>query len=62
MLLRIQKYSLDVKFKEGEKLFVADTLSRAYLPAANTDDFAYSLEEVDHTVSLSFSKERLQQI
>jgi len=62
MLLRIQKYSLDVKFKEGKKMFVADTLSRAYLPAANTGDFAHSLEEVDHTVSLSLSTERLQQI
>ena len=43
-------------------MFVADTLSRAYLPAANTGDFAHSLEEVDHTVSLSLSTERLQQI
>jgi len=42
--------------------FVADTLSHAYLPAANTGDFAHSLEEVDHAVSLSLGTERLQQI
>ena len=62
MLLRIQKYSLEVKYKEGKKMFVADTLSHAYLPAVDVCDFAQSLEDVDHTVSLSLSTECLQQI
>ena len=61
MLLRIQKYNLDVKYEEGKKMF-ADTLNHAYLPAVDVCDFAHSLEEVDHTVSLSLSTERLQQI
>ena len=36
MLLKLQKQSLQVKYKKGEKMFLADTLSRAYLPEVNT--------------------------
>ena len=32
MLLRLQRYNLRVRYKKGEKMYVADTLSRAYLP------------------------------
>ena len=32
MLLRLQKYSLDVTYLKGEKMLVADTLSCAHLP------------------------------
>ena len=36
MLLRLQKYSLDVTYLKGEKMLVADALSRAYLPEVNS--------------------------
>ena len=36
MLLRLQKYSLDVTYLKGEKMLVADTLSCAHLPEVNT--------------------------
>ena len=36
MLLRLQKYSLDVCYVKGEKMYLADTLSRAYLPEVNS--------------------------
>ena len=36
MLLRLQKYSLDVTYLKGEKMLVADTLSCAYLPEVNS--------------------------
>ena len=32
MLLQLQKYTLDVKYKKGEHMYLADTLSRAYIP------------------------------
>ena len=32
MLLRLQKYDIRVKYTPGKELYVADTLSRAYLP------------------------------
>ena len=30
MLLHLQKYNLEVKYKRGDQLFLADTLSRAH--------------------------------
>ena len=62
MLLRLQKYNLQVKYKRGEKMFLADTLSRAYLPEVNTCEFAQNLENVNHTSSLALSDDRLQQL
>ena len=62
MLLRLQKYSLNIKYKKGEKMFLADTLSRAYLPEVNTCDFVRQLEEVDHKESLPFTGARWEQI
>ena len=32
MLLRLQKYNLVLKYKKGKDMFLADTLSRAFLP------------------------------
>ena len=34
MRLRLQKYSLDVKYKPGPKMYISNTLSRASLPTA----------------------------
>ena len=62
MLLKLQRYSLTIKYKAGKFMFMADTLSRAYLPATISNNFVNSLEEVDHTVSLSLSAERLEQV
>ena len=31
MLLRLQRYRLRVKYKKGDQLFLADTLSHAYI-------------------------------
>ena len=36
LLLRLQKYCLDVTYLKGEKMLIADTLSRAYLPEVNS--------------------------
>jgi hypothetical protein len=32
MLMQLQRYDLDVKYKKGTELYIADALSRAYLP------------------------------
>ena len=34
MLLRLQRYSLEVTFVRGSEMYIADTLSQAYTPAA----------------------------
>ena len=62
MLLSLQKYCLDVTYLKGEKMLVADTLSRAYLPEVNSCIFVRELEEVDHRANLPVSDERWQQL
>ena len=62
MLLRLQKYNLHLKYKRGQMMFLADTLSRAYLHDINACEFSQQLEEVDHTVLLAMTEERLQQL
>ncbi len=59
MLLRLQNFNLNVKYKKGQDMFLADTLSRAFLPAG---DFALSLEEVDHTMTLAIPEDQLQEL
>ena len=54
MLLRLQKYTLDVIFKKGEHMYLADTLSRAYIPEVKVCDFVRE--------SLPVSQERWQQL
>ena len=44
MMLRLQKYDLNIKYKKGSMMYLADTLSRASLkssslPSLNTDFF-----------------------
>ena len=59
MLLRLRKYSLKVKYKKGEQLFLADTLSRAFFPEVHACDFCQTLEEVDHTLPLALTPDRI---
>ena len=61
MLLRLQKYDLRVKYKKGRHMYIADTLSRAYLDQVHTCHSVTDLEGIDHTRSLSLTDERLQQ-
>ena len=62
MLLRLQQYDLVVQYKKGRDMFLADTLSRAYLPEINTCDFARELEGTDHQEDLPLTEARWQQI
>ena len=62
MLLRLQKYSLDVTYLKGEKMLVADNLSCTDLPQVNSCIFFRELEEVDHRANLPVSDKRWQQL
>jgi hypothetical protein len=63
MLLRLQRYILMVIFKPGKELYLADTLSRAYLTTQNYKGQDMDIDEdsvrMIHTIhdSLSVSKE-----
>ena len=62
MLLRLQRYNLEITYKKGKEMFLADTLSRAFLPDANVSEFVHELEEIDHKASLPVSDARWHQI
>ena len=32
MMIRLQKYDLEIRYERGNRMFLVDTLSRAYLP------------------------------
>lgn len=38
MIIRFQQYDLEVRYEKGSKMFLADTLSRAFLPAGKQDE------------------------
>ena len=62
MLLQLQRYNLEVKYKKVSLMFIADTLSRAYLGEMLPSEEVKSLELVDHTENLRVSPTRLTRI
>ena len=62
MLLRIQAYDIDLHFKPGKLMFLADTLSRAPLANENQSDFEKNLQCVNVIDLTPISKQRIDQI
>ena len=62
MLLQPQKYNLAVKYKKGQLMYVADTLSRAPSPEVNACSVTTNLQTVDHVSLLAISDNHVQQI
>ena len=60
MFFKSQKDNLNVKYKQGNHMFVADTFIHTHLPTVNTCEFVYNLEEIDHTISLSLSPDQVK--
>jgi transposase InsO family protein len=68
MLLKLQDYSLQIIYKKGTLMYLADTLSRAY-PQTDSDNSVHNCEvltaeyeSIDHRQSLPVSKFRWQQL
>ena len=65
MHMALQNYSLDIQYKKGRLMFIADALSRAY--RLTTEDAQHdssevrALREVQHEDGLSVSPKRLQE-
>ena len=64
MMMRLQNHQLKGLYKKGQELYIADTLSRAYLHSPNhvsqnEIEFIRSVEEVDMTKHLAVARERL---
>lgn len=64
MLLRLQKYNFHLIHKPGKKMYIADTLSRAYLPRTQKDEFEEEINCFVHSVvsNLSVSEEKLEEL
>ena len=67
MLLKLMKYNLAVKYVPGSKLYIADTLSRAYISDNSKETKDSQLEEGQyriHSVTESFpaTPERMQEL
>ena len=62
MLLQLQKYSLNVFYKRGKHMYLADTLSRAYLPEEATVAEVKEFEDVSHTESLALAPADLERL
>ena len=67
MLLKLQSYNLDVHYKKGSEMYIADLLSRASLPNTDTaktdfDIFSTELESINLAEYLRISDTRLHQI
>lgn len=75
MMLRLQKFDLQVVYKKGSQMFLADTLSRAYLVHSTPGEEDHSevftidrslieeeVEGIDMTHYLAVSEETLQKI
>ena len=66
MILRLQKYNINVVYKPGSQMYVADHLSRAYLadqgePSDEFLVFALALEEINPLNNVKSTSERLAQ-
>ena len=60
MMIRLQKYDIEVKYEKGSNMFLADTLSRASIPGAGQS--ASEFETINMMKYLPISDERLQEI
>ncbi|GFO32907.1 Pol polyprotein [Plakobranchus ocellatus] len=65
MMLRLKRYNLHVKYTPGSQMYIADTLSRAYMSDQsdmNNDDDEAVLRIMSATVQLPATKQKLQEI
>ena len=61
LLMRLQKYQVNVQYKPGKEMYIADALSRAYLPVTSSPDI--EIEAQVHMVisNLPVSNEKLEE-
>ena len=60
MLLKIQKYDVTIVYKPGPEMYLADTLSRVFLPT--TENTQGEFERVNAVKLLPMTDERLEEL
>ena len=61
MMMRLQKYDVDVHYERGAKMYIADLLSRVYLPEVGFEDDK-EFELVNMVKTLPINQKRLEEI
>ena len=62
MLMRVQLYNVSLGYKKGSTMYLADTLSRAYLPYDGSQDVASEIESINMTQHIRLKPSTLQEI
>jgi hypothetical protein len=62
MLLQLQTYDIEVIYHPGREMYLADTLSRAYLSGHTPNKFESELESVNMMKNMPISEPRLKDI
>ncbi|XP_052396170.1 uncharacterized protein K02A2.6-like [Carassius gibelio] len=63
MLLRLQRYDIEVKYIPGKDMLLADTLSRSYLPEhASESSVEVEIESINMVQHVNIAEERLQAV
>lgn len=62
MLLRLQKFEYHIVYKKGAEMYVADILSRAYLPVSDKDEEKASVFDIDQISYISISEGKIRKI
>ena len=57
MLMKLMRYDLKVQYKTGKELFIADTLSRAYLSETGNE-----LDDLEIAAILPMSEDKLTKL
>ena len=52
MMLRLQKYDLKVTYKKGSEMYLADTLSRAFVPSSTVEDTRGDAEKDTESINM----------
>ena len=60
MMIRLQKYYMEIRYERGNRMFLTETLSRAYLPSPVQIESEF--ETIDVTNYLPISQARLLQV
>ena len=52
MMLRLRKYDLKVMYKKGSEMYLADTLSRAFVQSSNSEDSRGDVEKDTESINM----------
>ena len=62
LLLRLQQYDVEIRYKPGPEMYLADTLSRAYLPTTGRSPAEEETERIHAVDFLPISEPQLAEI